>query len=375
MKKILFFIFSLPLLTNAQYLYYNKMNLYYNGTNYENYSKIKFKDYYSYDSIMLVHKVKSVSKIVYTTKNNQEFLKSHRINSYDSLARAINTRQYSSKYSYTDNSVYNDSAKTIVRKGNRNYSENRYNENNNLVYQFYEYRKRNNKVYLRGLSRYHFNDSGKILLRESNFKKDTFKIFPNAKYYYQNDTGQLEKKEYYKKGKLSKTYIYDCGYMPKIKPISKDSAYLCNNKTMDADGSITYTYINFSQGMQIKEVYKYNASKQLINRFSYVLKDDKELLTEMMVKSKDTILVKSIKYNKSYKKIKTTSEQINVMNSKGKVYLSQLSYQIKNNKPYTSLTVYDYLANGLLRQTMSENHNSKGKLIFKERCVYSYEYF
>jgi hypothetical protein len=334
----------------------------------------KYKDYYSYDSLALELQLSSSSVTTLTAKKSKEKLLKYTNKKYDELGRLIHHSQYGENWNYKKSSSYEKQGVVITRSDNY-YSERVYNSNNRIVRNYYEnYNARGKKTYAR-LTKYTYQNN-KIMLMESSYKGDTQILYPTAKYFYQNDTGLLYKKEKYKKGILEHTTLYDCNLVTASKTKSKDSSTFCNNVSTDDRGYTYKTFINQTDKYEIKSIYTYNPANKLIAFNKYSLHDNQQHLIYSYELTKDTIFYKTFRYNKKFSKLKYAAVQKSLRNNTGKtIFTEKVEHFGNSKKKYTSIAVYSYFKNGLIKQSMFESRNWNDKIRKKSRKVYSYSFF
>lgn len=230
-KSTLFFFFSLVSFSLYAQVYVSNSNYYYHcqGANchFNNNNTIQ-SGIYTIDTLVQKLGIRETITISEKKHKEQYRLDNKRILTYDTLGRTIKTSSVN-RYGDWDQRYDYSQPLTIIQHGNLFYSKVVFNDSNYVISNYYESQKENGKIKMQRLTKFTYNNykwvtSGK----RSDKKKETTLLRFYFKNYYQNDTGDLIKAEYFSKGKLNYTRIYECNLQDNAPPI-KDTSIVCLN--------------------------------------------------------------------------------------------------------------------------------------------------
>lgn len=380
MKKSFFLVIIcsvLPFITQAQYeLDYTSNSYRYLIGRIEAPYMNKYKDYYFYDSLALSLGITSSTNVIFKNHKGEDQLSRYIKKEYDELGRLTKSEMMGKTWNNIRSASYNTLG-VVETRSNHSYSKREYNSKNEILSSYYESFNKNGKIYFARLTKYSYTTNGKLKTILTNQTKDTSILYPTVKYYYQNDTGSIIKRESFnKKGELTHTSVYDCNLTNFSSSKPKDSSVICNNIATDDRGFTYKTYINKTDKYEIKSVYTYDPQNVMVAYNKYSFYNNQQHLLSSYEKTKDSVIYKKYVYNKNFKKVKYFTTQKSTLNDSSKIIFTEKKEYFKNpKKTYTSIETYSYYSNGLLRQKMYETRNWKNKIHSKGRSVFHYNYY
>jgi len=337
---------------------------------------IKWENGISIDTLVKHLGVQTKCLVNTQTKKSNISIKEKQTVIYDPFGRIIEKSNITKRGNWFHKVDYTQKNKTI-RETKYSYAITERNDSNRTIRNYSEYRNKKGKVKQQYLNTNTYT-YGKW--RTASFvnksKKDTSEMLIKTKYYYSGDTGDLIKKELYKKGKLNYTYVYDCSLAEKIAQPKKDSTRVCQNKATDDRGYTYYTSYSYKENRTFKTVSVTNAEKKLIEYYRYIVIDGKELPTYIYKNTKDSSFSQNIYYSKNLKKKKHYYTNTAYKDKRGRtIRVVSLSYN-KYKTVSTHYQYYKYNSNGLMKSSSYEHINSKnGKIYFQGSSDYYYTFF
>ncbi len=293
------------------------------------------------------------------------------VRGYDNKGRLIKTQYTSPRYAYHSTSDYSVPQRITTRHSGY-FKQSVYNDSNRLVSTYTRYNRKNNKLRSHYLTRYTYIGMRKnTTMHYSAKRKDTGVMRLSYRRYYQNDTGELVKMEYYRKGKVSHTYLYDCNLSQKKLP-KKNQSTICQNRATDDRGYTFITTFSRHENRTIKRVSVFNAHNKLVERTEHVVLEPGEKLISRYVRGKDSASTVYYRYSSNYSKVKGVHSRTLYYNRKNQVSRIHLIVRRKGKVHSERNTYFKYYSDGLIRESTNVRLNKKGKI--KGKSINSYYY-
>jgi hypothetical protein len=328
---------------------------------------------YQIDTLARNHEVKEKVEIIeQSNRGENKLIRSTQV-VYDEQGRKVKTYRTSQYGNYSTESDYATKNK-IISKSSYSYSERRYNDSSQIISNLYVIKKKDGTTQSMRLSKSEYNHHGKLTSMQTSYKKkDTTLMRYRLKRYYRSDSGELTKIEYFNKGKISHTYVYDCDLTNQKAPPKKDSTRVCKNEATDDRGYTYYTSFSENQNRLYKTTHVYDPKNKLVESSQYIIKDGQELPFNIYRVNNDSSYNVSYQYNSNLKKVTRTISRTNLYNPDKTISNSQIKIT-KKGKTDLHYIYFKYYKNGLMKESFDEfiNHKSKVKRSFKQRFYYSF---
>lgn len=309
-----------------------------------------------------------------STKNKVRLIRQKK-EVFDHFGRIIEFRNISKYGDWFHEADYTQKNKRIT-KSNHAYSETIRNDHNRIIKSYNVYFKRNGKISSQRLNTYTYKYDKWIIASYTNTSsKDTLEMELKQKYFYDNDTGAIIKRELYKKGKLNYTYVYDCSLADAVARPKKDSTRVCQNEATDDRGYTYYTRFSYKDSRTYKSVSVKNQKNQLVESYMYIIQGDQELPTYIFRKSDDSSYTERINYSNNLKRKKSRFISTIYKNKKGQMERIVDQFYFKDKLKSTNYSFFTYNNKGLIKSSSQEAISAKGKVTFHHSSNYYYSYF